>query len=36
MRVLTAIYGFFFVLMVLLLILSLMGVFTDGYIDPGY
>ena len=36
MRVLTTIYGLFFLLMVLLLILSLMGVFSDPFIDPGY
>lgn len=35
MRVLTFVYGAVFALMVLFFVLSLVGVFTDPFIDPG-
>lgn len=35
MRVLTFVYGAVFALMVLFFVLSLAGVFSDPFIDPG-
>ncbi len=35
MRVVTTVYGLIFALMVFLAVLSLLGVFTDPYVNPG-
>jgi hypothetical protein len=35
MRVLTAVYALFFVMMVVFAVMSFLGVFSDPFVDPG-